>query len=266
MATSFKDSIYGFTIGAVVGDVIGNLSAINNQIDKIGTIKGLDCAPDVGLKVGEHTEISTMFLSFTRNINATPVERELELSKFLDGSLGQHLSNYHPVLYSTGYVYYYCTSFDECLNIMREDGCDEFTQLWAAVVDLAIHSVARAAITKSASYRRLGLKDAVMEVFNYDAEYKRGDTCSVIRVVLREFSRCKDYVEGILNITNFSDEPHLSAPLFGQLAGAYFGLTDIPVDWIERLECKDDIASTMNRLLRSPAVAHTIKMIKKIKS
>jgi ADP-ribosyl-[dinitrogen reductase] hydrolase len=55
----------------------------------------------------------------------------------------------------------------------------------------------------------------------------------VVQEVLRVFRQTNNFVEGLRIIVNESVLPNWAGALYGQLAGAYYGLTDIPESWMD---------------------------------
>ncbi|MBL8290985.1 MAG: ADP-ribosylglycohydrolase family protein, partial [Bryobacterales bacterium] len=54
---------------------------------------------------------------------------------------------------------------------------------------------------------------------------------------------------------NLGDDADTTAAVFGQLAGAYYGVQGIPREWVEKLAMRELIEETAVRLLAASAVA-----------
>ena len=65
----------------------------------------------------------------------------------------------------------------------------------------------------------------------------RGDGYVVksLEAALWAFHNSQSFREGCLLIINLGDDAHTSGAIYGQLAGAYYGKSEIPVDWLEKL-------------------------------
>jgi ADP-ribosyl-[dinitrogen reductase] hydrolase len=55
------------------------------------------------------------------------------------------------------------------------------------------------------------------------------------------FARSISFEDAVLRAANLGDDADTTAAICGQVAGAYYGLTGIPPDWIEKLAMKEKI-------------------------
>lgn len=55
------------------------------------------------------------------------------------------------------------------------------------------------------------------------------------------FYRSTNFREGALMLTNLGDDSSTACAIYGQLAGAVYGISDIPTEWIEKLSMKKKI-------------------------
>lgn len=67
------------------------------------------------------------------------------------------------------------------------------------------------------------------------------------------FSKHDDFESTILAAANLGDDADTTAAIVGQLAGAYYGVRQIPAAWLDCLHMRDDIESMAGALLRRAA-------------
>lgn len=75
-----------------------------------------------------------------------------------------------------------------------------------------------------------------------------------LEAALWAFYRSESYREGCLMAANLGDDADTTAAIYGQLAGAYYGLTDIPIAWREKLALYALIEGFADRLM--PGARH----------
>ena len=66
------------------------------------------------------------------------------------------------------------------------------------------------------------------------------------------FHNAKDFRESVLRAVNLGDDADTTGAVCGQLAGAYWGESGIPVKWQECLARPEMIEKTLIGLLKSP--------------
>ena len=76
-----------------------------------------------------------------------------------------------------------------------------------------------------------------------------------LEAALWAFHRSETFEEGCLAAANLGDDADTTAAVYGQLAGAYYGVHGIPRDWVEKLAMRELIEATALRLLAASAVA-----------
>jgi ADP-ribosyl-[dinitrogen reductase] hydrolase len=62
------------------------------------------------------------------------------------------------------------------------------------------------------------------------------------------FREADSYRDAILSAVNLGQDADTTAAVCGQLAGAYYGESGIPADWLERLAMREEILSLADRL------------------
>ena len=66
-----------------------------------------------------------------------------------------------------------------------------------------------------------------------------------------------DFESGALKVVNLGDDADTTGAVYGQLAGAIYGVDDIPGGWLDKLVMRDEIEGYADRLLElSERLAH----------
>lgn len=55
---------------------------------------------------------------------------------------------------------------------------------------------------------------------------------------------------GALKVANLRDDADTTAVIYGQLAGAYYGLEEMPPDWVERIAMRERIVELSDGLMQ----------------
>lgn len=69
-----------------------------------------------------------------------------------------------------------------------------------------------------------------------------------LEAALWAFDRSTSFEDGCLRAANLGDDADTTAAVYGQLAGAYYGVAGIPPRWLDRLAQRDVIETLANRL------------------
>lgn len=69
-----------------------------------------------------------------------------------------------------------------------------------------------------------------------------------LEAALRAFFRSDSYHDGCLLAANLGDDADTTAAVYGQIAGAYYGVKGIPADWLQKLSMRDVIESFADQL------------------
>jgi ADP-ribosyl-[dinitrogen reductase] hydrolase len=75
-----------------------------------------------------------------------------------------------------------------------------------------------------------------------------------LEAALWAFYRSESYREGCLMAANLGDDADTTAAIYGQLAGAYYGLANIPLTWREKLAFYELIEGLADQLMPAPGV------------
>ena len=69
-----------------------------------------------------------------------------------------------------------------------------------------------------------------------------------LEAVLWAFHHTGDFREGALRVVNLGDDADTTGAVYGQLAGAFYGVESIPPEWRERLAMGAEIESLVDNL------------------
>ena len=75
-----------------------------------------------------------------------------------------------------------------------------------------------------------------------------GYVVDALEAALWAFHRSEDFREGALLAVNLGDDADTTGAIYGQIAGAYYGVESIPVKWRERLAMAAEITSLADSL------------------
>uniref|UniRef100_A0A6C0J9M2 Uncharacterized protein n=1 Tax=viral metagenome TaxID=1070528 RepID=A0A6C0J9M2_9ZZZZ len=264
-----KDRIYGYVMGQVMADIMSNISDINNQTGTLNTISNPYDATELDLIVGDWTEPTALLLCHIEHINCNVNDR-IKAIKELHNDIN-FCGTYHPCLYCADVTCYHCTDFEQCsYYVLQEQSVWQkqgpVCQLWTAIIDLTIHDVGKHSILNPISYINLNLSEKCISVFNIHSKdnlHTLGECKDIydeINAALYIFKHTNNYVEGLLQCINYINNPKTVSCLYGQLAGTYYGFTDIPESWIRIIKNRKHLNTTINLLIDSPSVSQVIKL------
>lgn len=101
----------------------------------------------------------------------------------------------------------------------------------------------------------VGLEPGITEVAVGSFKHKQppyiqgsGYVVRGMEAALWAFHHSSSFREGALLCANLGDDADTTTAIYGQLAGAYYGESDIPIDWISKLTLMDMIASYAEKL------------------
>jgi len=71
-----------------------------------------------------------------------------------------------------------------------------------------------------------------------------------LEAALWAFYKTENFKDGCLKVVNLGGDADTTGAIYGQLAGAYYGKSGIPIKWINKLIKLDLIESLTLRLLK----------------
>ena len=75
-----------------------------------------------------------------------------------------------------------------------------------------------------------------------------GDVVDTLEAVLWAFFHTEDFREGALKVVNLGQDADTTGAIYGQIAGAHYGMESIPVQWRQRLTMSFEITTVADRL------------------
>lgn len=69
-----------------------------------------------------------------------------------------------------------------------------------------------------------------------------------MEAALWAFHASDTFEEGALLAVNLGDDADTTGAVYGQIAGAYYGMTGIPNAWLDRITMKDEITAMADAL------------------
>src|SRR5215472_15106925 len=104
-------------------------------------------------------------------------------------------------------------------------------------------------------WERHALSPPIAEIANGSFKQKEppeiiggGFVVRSLEAALWAFHRSDSFREGALRAVNLGDDADTTGAIYGQLAGAYYGVNAIPQDWIERLALRELIGEKATAL------------------
>jgi ADP-ribosylglycohydrolase len=79
----------------------------------------------------------------------------------------------------------------------------------------------------------------------------QGSAVKTLEAALWAFAKGSSFEEGCLLAVNLGDDSDTVGAVYGQLAGAYYGIEGIPAKWLEGLSCVELIESAAERLFKA---------------
>ncbi len=75
-----------------------------------------------------------------------------------------------------------------------------------------------------------------------------GYVVDTLEAVLWSFHHTEDFREGALKVANLGDDADTTAAIYGQIAGAHYGVDSIPLEWLERLTMSSEMTTMADSL------------------
>ena len=75
-----------------------------------------------------------------------------------------------------------------------------------------------------------------------------GYVVKTLEAVLWAFSGTSNFSDGMLRVVNLGDDSDTTGAIYGQIAGAHYGMGSIPSEWVEPLCMRDEIVGLADRL------------------
>ena len=158
---------------------------------------------------------------------------------------------------------YYFSDLEKTLHFAGESSrtthgaqeCIESCQLFAAMLFRALSGSSKDEILFNTTIRISSSKIQGIASGNYRQKSMNqitgtGYVVESLEAALWCFYRTDTFESAILQAANLGDDADTTAAICGQIAGAYYGETGIPVKWLECLFVKNEIVSLAEKLAK----------------
>jgi ADP-ribosyl-[dinitrogen reductase] hydrolase len=145
-------------------------------------------------------------------------------------------------------------SIESAKTTHAADECLWANQLFAHMLFLAFEGKSKNAILSNHSISPLvspGIKSIIKAEYQQKNESEIKGSAYVVEsleAALWSFYSTDSYQEAILQAANLGDDADTTASICGQIAGAYYGINNIPKYWIEQVFYAEKILNMANAL------------------
>lgn len=242
---SSKNRLYGLAIGGAVADCMGSLA--HYEPDHI--VSSPYDAVKLNIKPGYWTEPTSVWISelYGSHVSCTEVsytDIEPVLAHLIKSSV-------YCIKYHNNFSKQLQHSVSLKLSLIDRD----IIRLWTAIMDGILHLTSKRSLFKIDNYIGMNLVPEVLLVLAKDSSIDTDSTSTaliVIKDVLTTFRNTDNFVSGLKVIVNEGTvSPSWASSLYGQLAGAYYGITDIPENWMDIIQKSELICDLLEPLCES---------------
>lgn len=142
--------------------------------------------------------------------------------------------------------------------------CVDACRLMAAYILAGLHGWSKEDILAPGSYRDWfqgdGLTDSMLDILNGSYKTKEppeiqgsGYVVKSLEAALWAFHNSASFAEGALLAANLGDDADTTGAVYGQIAGAYYGVGGIPAAWSGKLAMRELISDFAGRLFTERA-------------
>ncbi len=262
-----KDKYYGITIGCAVGDAMGSVADILHQEGSFEEVNHCTGQWNEGCALMLHQIMAIKDgKTLTENLrtdneltNISPKTIGLLNGREETGACVHNTDCLPPIAavamryvrdYQTGHVVAYNNELAANCRL-----CMDACKFYHAILDLTLHGGTKKQILSPGSYTNLNLVPDIQELLPLDQSIEIFDlegtdqVVSALRMMLFVFNATDNITQGLTLIVNNSQAPVRTGALFGQLAGGYYGLTDIKEEWLDDLKSKDVLTQATKFLI-----------------
>ena len=269
-----QDRFYGLVIGGALADSIGTAA---HAKPKLVIQTPLD-VENSGIKPGYWMECTSLYLCLAQSLlkgggSETEIEHYKETfetgartsygaisnvdTDTFNATIGRsenHQHNTGSLVRTAAVSMYY---FDDYMNQLKAAHdcsytthkcllCADACKLFSSIIDGVLHGRAKGELLNPVYYGNLQLSVSLWDVLT-NTNYKEpihhiinsDDPTDCIRMVLYCFKNTNNFHEGLKMILEHCTNPSRIAVLYGQLAGAFYGLTDIKMAWVDTLQTQE---------------------------
>ncbi len=261
-----RDKIYGTIIGGALGDILSSAQIQQTEI----AIKSPADLASLSIQPGCWTENTATLLALLSALysDTNPLDeyREilhhekhtctlvyLDIDTFyaIQGTPYIHIHNPCSLM-RTAAVSLYCfdsyeallqSSYDNSILTHNCVSCADVCKLFSSMIDSALHGRSKKEILSPEFYSNLQLPVELWGILTdlttpqCDTALELDATQETLYLVLYYFKKSNNYKEGLTMILGTAMRyKNYVGTAYGQLAGAYYGLTDIDESWLDDLD------------------------------
>jgi len=279
-----KNRIYGLLIGGAIGDALGSIVEIMPGISLDDDFLNLNIGRSLGISPGYWQESTATMLALGDALLSETVKETFRqnLQQPQQWTTDNVFSNLDPGTISfitSGHSHYTGTdagslvrigiialvffkrykdllanSYTCCRFTHQSPVCADACKLYAAILDGILHGHSKVDVLSFEMYTNLILLPEVKKVLDLNNITDNNDNDNVVfllKLVLYCFKKTNNYHQGLELIVKYSHiKLSYAATLYGQIAGAYYGLTDIKKDWIVELKRPEVIMDFAEKILK----------------
>jgi len=236
---SYKNRIYGLAIGGAIADSMGAIVAYRPDHKMLNPTD----STIVGIRAGYWTEPTGLWYGRLCDSESVSVTHKSCTGMVANVSKYRILSN---VVQASVFTLSQSPEHQQFDNIQRylKTGTvvgDHLVKFWASLIDAVLHQITKKTLFNPEIYMKYGFVPEIYCVLNLTHNEFFSTELVVIQEVLRVFRHTNNFLEGLRIIVNESVLPNWAGALYGQLAGAYYGLTDIPESWMDVVQDSEAI-------------------------
>lgn len=288
MNTDIEDRIYGLVIGSAIADSMGSVMDIANQLGDDFMMTDPVDSYELDIEPGYWAEGTSLLISYVSSpdsldglinhgrwtsmglcsnlseetIICSKNQRHTSISTSTNAFTHKHTTDClmrAPVvalLNHDNFKELIIKSFEQCDQILIEPChiCNNACKLYAAMIDYAFHGRRKKEILKKSSYENLYLPDEldmIFETYLQPLQKHAGEDNieSALATMLHCFATTDNFTDGLRLAVNNSEAPTRVGALYGQLAGVYYGLTDIKEEWLKTLKSRQILTKSVKKLM-----------------
>jgi hypothetical protein len=244
---STKNRNYGLVIGGAISNAMGSVASYAPDLE----VNDPYDANMVNIKPGYWTEPTGLVIARLQH-SSTPA------TDLVPASCTGHTTKIdYPIISRMVQASVFCLESRDyveqmdkatkLLNVKDRIGNDAI-RLWIAIIDAVLHGLSKRALFNPAIYSAFNLAPEVQCILIVVSNKPLPLELELFREVLHVFKNTDGFVEGLKVIVNQSMFPAWTSTLYGQLAGAYYGITDIPENWMDVVQDSDKILASLKSI------------------
>lgn len=247
---SNKNRIYGLVIGGAIADSMGAVAAYAPDLQ----VNDPFSSHIVNIKPGYWTEPTGLFLTRLQSIiNESEPEPANQSHMSSTGRVARYDYQLLPFVVQSSVLCLMNPDLDIQLATSEQlwnTGSlinNDTIKLWISIIDGVLHGLSKKTLFNPSLYTNLDLVPETQFILQGIGSVPNPEL-ELVQEVLGVFHSTNNFIDGLKVIVNNSMAPAWTGALYGQLAGAYYGITDIPESWMDVVQHSDDFLSSLERI------------------